>query len=95
MTVGARTFATGERRSGMKSKSSSPKISGRKGGSRTAPPMRPVRALDLSREVPRSPRDRLGGLVHLGRMIDKARAKSAGTLSDYLYPCPLDQVLLE
>lgn len=74
----------------MKSKSSSAKTSGvraTEGG--------PVRALDLSREVPRSPRDRVGGLVHLGRMIDKARAKSAGTLSDYLYPCPLDQVLLE
>lgn len=51
-------------------------------------------ALDLATQVPRSPRERLGGLVHLGRMIDKARAKAAGTLGEYLYPCPLDQALL-
>jgi hypothetical protein len=28
-------------------------------------------------------------------MIDKARAKAAGTLGDYIYPCPLDQALLD
>jgi hypothetical protein len=28
-------------------------------------------------------------------MIDKARAKAAGTLGEYIYPCPLDQALLE
>jgi hypothetical protein len=28
-------------------------------------------------------------------MVDKARAKSAGTLGEYIYPCPLDQALLE
>lgn len=52
------------------------------------------RALDLATQVPRSPRERIADLVHLGRMIDKARAKTAGTLGDYLYPCPLDQALL-
>jgi Domain of unknown function (DUF5069) len=54
-----------------------------------------TKALDLVREYPRSPRERLGGYVHLFRMIDKARAKAAGTLGEYIYPCPLDQSLLE
>ena len=54
-----------------------------------------VKALDLTREYPRSPREKLGGLVHLARMIDKARAKAAGTIGEYIYPCPLDQSLLE
>jgi hypothetical protein len=28
-------------------------------------------------------------------MADKARAKKAGTIGEYIYPCPLDQALLE
>jgi hypothetical protein len=52
-------------------------------------------ALNLSTEYPRSPKQQLGGYVHLGRMIDKARAKAAGTVGEYIYPCPLDQALLE
>jgi hypothetical protein len=53
------------------------------------------RALDLNRVYPRSPKQLLGGYAHLGRMLDKARAKAAGTLGEYIYPCPLDQALLE
>ena len=52
-------------------------------------------ALNLSKEYPRSPKQQLGGYVHLCRMIDKARAKAAGTIGEYIYPCPLDQALLE
>ncbi|NIQ04136.1 MAG: DUF5069 domain-containing protein [Nitrospinaceae bacterium] len=37
----------------------------------------------------------MAGLVHLPRMIDKARAKHQDTLGEYIYPCPLDQILLE
>jgi hypothetical protein len=51
--------------------------------------------LDLSRVYPRSPKQLLGGYAHLARMLDKARAKAAGTLGEYIYPCPLDQALLE
>ena len=51
--------------------------------------------LDLTREYPRSPGRLLGGYVHLARMIDKVRAKAAGTLGEYLYACPLDKMLLE
>ena len=54
-----------------------------------------IPALNLTKEYPRSPKQTLGGYVHLGRMIDKARAKSAGTIGEYIYPCPLDQALLE
>ena len=36
-------------------------------------------APDLTRHPPRSPRTRLGGFVHLPRLIDKARAVVAGT----------------
>jgi hypothetical protein len=46
---------------------------------------------DLTRHPPRSPRVRLGGFVHLPRLLDKARAVAAGRGGDYIYPCPLDQ----
>ena len=51
-------------------------------------------AKNLKTEYPRSPRDLLGGYVHLGRMLDKARAREAGTNGEYIYPCPLDKALL-
>lgn len=54
-----------------------------------------VEALDLRKRYPRSPHATLGGYAHLARMTDKARAKGAGMLGEYLYPCPLDQALLE
>src|SRR3954463_2896003 len=47
-------------------------------------------APDLTRHPPRSPRTKLGGYVHLSRMIDKARAVAAGRGGDYHYPCPFD-----
>lgn len=47
-------------------------------------------APDLTRHPPRSPRTRLGGYVHLPRLIDKARACAGGTLGDFHYPCPFD-----
>ncbi|HEX6971788.1 MAG TPA: DUF5069 domain-containing protein [Limnochordia bacterium] len=36
----------------------------------------------------------IGGIPWLARMTDKARAKAAGTIGDYIYPCPQDQKLL-
>lgn len=54
-----------------------------------------VKALDLTKQFPRSPQEKLGGYAHLARMIDKGRAKAAGSLGEYIYPCPLDQALLE
>ena len=40
-------------------------------------------------------REKLAGYVHLARMIDKCRAVLAGTQGEYIYPCPLDERLLE
>ena len=51
--------------------------------------------MDLRTTYPRSVRERLAGYVHLGRMIDKCRAVHAGMQGDYVYPCPMDQRLLQ
>jgi len=51
--------------------------------------------MDLSSSPPRSPRDRLLGLVSLKRTIDKARAYNEGTLGEYDYDCPHDRPLFE
>ena len=50
--------------------------------------------MDLRKTFPRSPVDRLHGIDHLKRIIDKARAHNAGTLGEYTYNCPLDQLFL-
>lgn len=54
----------------------------------------PIKALDLTKRPPRSPRVRLGGFVILPRMIDKCRATLAGTNGEYCFNCPMDQGLL-
>ncbi len=51
--------------------------------------------MDLSKTFPRSPRDKMSGLVHLPRMIDKALASKLNTLGEYIYPCPLDKIILD
>ncbi len=51
--------------------------------------------MDLNKTFPRSPTETLAGLVHLPRMLDKARAKRNDTLGEYIYPCPLDEIVLE
>jgi len=52
------------------------------------------RALDLTADVPRSGRERLAGFAWLGRAADKARAKRAGTLGEYVSLCPFDKGFL-
>lgn len=49
---------------------------------------------DLTQHPPRSPRVRLGGFVHLARLLDKARAFAADRHGVYIYPCPMDQRFL-
>lgn len=51
--------------------------------------------MDLRREFPRSMRTMMGGYAHLARMIDKCRAVLAGTEGEYIYPCPMDERLME
>jgi hypothetical protein len=50
--------------------------------------------IDLKVEPPRSGREMLGGFAWLGRMTDKARAKHAGTLGEYVSLCPMDETFL-
>jgi hypothetical protein len=51
--------------------------------------------MDLTIEKPRSPKDKLLGLVSLKRVIDKARAHNEGHLGEYDYDCPHDRPLFE
>ena len=50
--------------------------------------------MDLSKAFPRSPKQKIAGLAHLGRMIDKGRAFKEKKLADYIYPCALDKIIL-
>ena len=50
---------------------------------------------DLTKEPPRSPRDRLGGYALMARMIDKGRADLHGKVGEYHYACPLDQMFFD
>ena len=51
--------------------------------------------MDLRTQFPRSMRTTLTGYAHLARMIDKCRAVLAGTEGEYIYPCPMDERLME
>jgi hypothetical protein len=53
----------------------------------------PIINLDLTKQAPHSPRERSGGFVIADRTTDKCRASIAGTLGEYHYDCPLDNVL--
>ena len=37
----------------------------------------------------------IGNIPWLARIADKARAKLAGRIGDYVYPCPADQKFLQ
>ncbi len=50
-------------------------------------------AKDLTKEAPSSPRQRVGGYVIISRMTDKGRALLNGTLGEFHYDCPLDNLL--
>jgi hypothetical protein len=44
---------------------------------------------------PRPGRLKAGEALWLFRLADKARAAKAGTIYDYVYPCPMDRGILE
>jgi hypothetical protein len=44
---------------------------------------------------PRRGRQALGEFYWLARVSDKARAAAAGTIHDYIYPCPMDRGIFE
>jgi hypothetical protein len=53
----------------------------------------PIVARDLTKQAPHSPRERVGGFAIACRTVDKCRASLAGTLGEYHYDCPLDNLL--
>ncbi len=50
--------------------------------------------MDLTTSYPRSVRDKLFGLVQIGRTIDKGKAFAQGKNGEYHYNCPMDQAVL-
>lgn len=54
-----------------------------------------IPAKNLSHEAPSSPRTKVGGYSILARMADKGRADIAGTLGDFHFDCPLDNMLFD
>jgi hypothetical protein len=57
--------------------------------------MTEIKAKDLTMEPPRPPSQRLGGYTILARTLDKCRALLEGTIGDYHFDCPLDNVLFK
>jgi len=53
----------------------------------------PIIDRDLTKQAPHSPRERTGGFAIADRTTDKCRASIAGTLGEYHYDCPLDNML--
>jgi Domain of unknown function (DUF5069) len=51
-----------------------------------------ILARDLSKDLPRSPRETLAGYVIAGRTLDKCRATLIGTNGEYHFDCPLDNI---
>ena len=52
-------------------------------------------AKDLTKGPPTSPRVRTRGYAILARMADKGRADIAGTLGEFHFDCPLDNMLFD
>ena len=51
--------------------------------------------MNLVKSIPRSPKKKMEGLVMLPRMFDKAMAYNSNTLGEYIFPCPLDRIVLK
>jgi hypothetical protein len=47
------------------------------------------------KSFPRRGREAMGDALWLLRAADKGRASAAGTIHDYVYPCPMDKGMME
>lgn len=47
------------------------------------------------KSFPRRGRIPMGRYLWLARVFDKARAHAEGTIGDYIYPCPIDQGVMQ
>jgi hypothetical protein len=54
-----------------------------------------LKAKDLTKEYPRSPRELLAGYVLAARVLDKCRAAISGTPGEYHFDCPLDRYFFQ
>lgn len=55
------------------------------------PTTKKIKAPNLTKSYPRSPRELFAGYVIAGRALDKCRAEVAGTAGEYRYACGLDE----
>ena len=51
--------------------------------------------MDLTKTYPRSVREKVLGIVQLGRAIDKGKAKAHGNIGEYHFDCPMDHAVFE
>ena len=51
--------------------------------------------MDLTKEYPRSVREKVLGVVQIGRAIDKGKAKAHGNVGEYNYECGMDKAVFE
>ncbi|HVS46160.1 MAG TPA: DUF5069 domain-containing protein [Verrucomicrobiae bacterium] len=51
--------------------------------------------MDLTKEYPRSVRERVLGVVQIGRAIDKGKAVAHGNVGEYNFDCPMDQAVFD
>lgn len=51
--------------------------------------------MDLTKNYPRSVREKVHGVVQLARAIDKGKAKAHGNPGEYNFDCPMDQAVFE
>ena len=49
--------------------------------------------MNLTTEFPRSVKDKVAGVVMLGRTADKAKAQAHGDIGEYHYNCPMDKAV--
>ena len=49
--------------------------------------------MDLTKHYPRSVKEKMAGVVMIGRATDKGKAKLAGTNGEYNYSCPMDKAV--
>lgn len=52
-----------------------------------------IQAKDLTKEAPRSPYETIDGFAIIARTIDKCRASLAGTIGEFHFDCPVDNML--
>ncbi len=51
--------------------------------------------MDLTTSYPRSVKDKVAGLVQIGRTLDKGKAVAHGNVGEYHYNCPMDKAVFE